>query len=218
MENTRMERLLDRTTLAALTIAATGAWIVTASTEDAMDFGPAPFLGSWTAMMAAMMLPSAAPLVLIYRRGASGSRTAALVAGYLLVWAALGVVAYAYMRSEVMAPAWAVLGLAGLYQLTPLKVACLRRCRTPVGFLVARFGREPFRIGLEHGAWCAGCCWALMVVLVAAGSMELAWAAVIAAVVLLEKLAPYGLVFARVTGIALLALAVTEGGFGWPGI
>lgn len=213
-----MERLLDRTTLGALTIAATAAWIVTASAQEAMDYGAVPFLGSWTAMMAAMMLPSAAPLVLIYRRGTTGSRTTALVAGYLLVWSALGVLAYAYMRSELMAPAWAVLGAAGLYQLTPLKTACLSRCRTPVGFLIARFGRDPFRIGLEHGAWCAGCCWALMVVLVAAGAMELAWAAGIAAVVLLEKLAPYGVVFARVTGVALLALAVAEGGFGWPGI
>jgi predicted metal-binding membrane protein len=213
-----MERLLDRATLGVLTIAAVGAWIVTASADEAMDLGAIPFLGSWTVMMAAMMLPSAAPLVLIYRRGSTGSRTFALVAGYLLVWAALGVLAYAYMRSELMAPAWAVLGLAGAYQLTPLKAACLRKCRTPVGFLLTRFGRDPLRIGIEHGAWCAGCCWALMVVLVAAGSMELAWAAGIAAIVLFEKLAPYGLVFARVTGLALVALAIAEGGFGWPGI
>jgi predicted metal-binding membrane protein len=213
-----MERLLDRATLGVLTIAAVGAWIVTASADEAMDLGAIPFLGSWTVMMAAMMLPSAAPLVLIYRRGSTGSRTFALVAGYLLVWAALGVLAYAYMRSELMAPAWAVLGLAGAYQLTPLKAACLRRCRTPAGFLVLRFGRGPLRLGLEHGAWCAGCCWALMVVLVAAGSMGLAWVAGLALLVSVEKLAPHGAVIARLAGVVLVVLAVTEGGWGWPGI
>lgn len=213
-----MERLLDRTTVAALTLTAAAAWLVTVQAADAMELGPVAFLGSWTAMMAAMMLPSAAPLVLLYRRSAPPGHALALAVGYLLVWSALGVLAYAYTSSEAMAPAWAVLALAGLYQLTPLKSACLRRCRTPVGFLIARYGRSPLRIGVEHGGWCAGCCWALMVVLVAAGSMGLAWAAAIAAVVLVEKLTPQGVHFARATGIALLALALTEGAFGWPGI
>ena len=217
-KNTLMERLLDRPTLAVLTLAAAAAWVVTVSVQDTMDLGPAPFLASWTAMMAAMMLPSTAPLVLLYRRGATGRGTAALAGGYLLVWATLGVVAYGYMSSDLMAPAWSVFALAGLYQLTPVKAACLRRCRTPVAFLLARFGRGPLRVGLEHGLWCAGCCWALMVVLVAAGSMRLAWAVGIAGVVLLEKLAPHGPVYARVTGGVLLALALAEGVSGWPGV
>lgn len=213
-----MERLLDRTTVAALTVTAAAAWLVTLRTAHEMELGAAAFLGSWTAMMAAMMLPSAAPLVLLYRRSAPAGQALALTAGYLLVWSALGLLAYAYMRSEAMAPAWAVFAVAGLYQLTPLKSACLRRCRTPVGFLVARYGRSPLRIGAEHGAWCAGCCWALMVVLVAAGAMGLAWAAGIAAVVLVEKLMPQGVVFARLTGVVLVALALSEGVLGWPGV
>ena len=216
-QNRRIARLLDRTTVALLTFGAAAAWLVTASAPDTMQLGLAAFLGPWTAMMAAMMLPSAAPFVLLYRRTAAGLQTAALAAGYLLVWSALGLLAYAYVSSELMAPAWSVFVLAGLYQLTPLKSACLRRCRTPAGFLLSRFGRNPLRIGIEHGAWCAGCCWALMVVLVAAGSMGLAWAAGIAAVVLVEKLAPHGPTYVSATGIVLLALAVTEGGFGWPG-
>jgi len=164
------------------------------------------------------MLPSAAPLVLLYRRGSTPQSTAALASGYLAVWATLGVLAYLFMQSELMVEAWIVFAAAGTYQLTPLKTACLHRCRTPVQFLLTRFGRSSLRIGVEHGAWCAGCCWALMVVLVVAGSMGLGWALGIAAVVFVEKLAPYGQHFARATGVALLALALTEGAFGWPGI
>lgn len=214
-----MERTLDRSTLTAAALAGivATAWAMTATLPDAMDLGPAPFLGSWTAMMAAMMLPSAAPLVLLYRRGTTPRRTAALAAGYLAVWAALGLLAYLYLESELMLAPWLVFGAAGLYQLTPLKAACLRRCRTPVDFLIVRFGRSPLRIGLEHGAWCAACCWALMVVLVAAGSMGLGWALGIAALVFVEKLAPRGPFLARAAGAGLLALALTEGAFGWPG-
>jgi predicted metal-binding membrane protein len=215
-----VERPLDRTVLTAAALAGVvaTAWAVTASAPDTMDLGPAPFLASWTAMMAAMMLPSAAPLVLLYRRGSTPQRTAALASGYLAVWAALGLLAYLYMQSELMVAPWIVFGAAGIYQLTPLKTACLHRCRTPVQFLLTRFGRSSLRIGVEHGAWCAGCCWALMVVLVVAGSMGLGWALGIAAVVFVEKLAPYGQHFARATGIVLLALALTEGAFGWPGV
>jgi predicted metal-binding membrane protein len=215
-----VERPLDRTVLTAALLAGVvaTAWAVTAGAPETMDLGPAPFLASWTAMMAAMMLPSAAPLVLIYRRGSTAQSTAALATGYLAVWAALGTLAYLYMQSELMAAPWLVFGAAGLYQLTPLKTACLHRCRTPVAFLLTRFGRSPLRLGLEHGVWCAGCCWALMLVLVAAGSMGLGWALGIAAVVFVEKLAPHGQQLARATGIVLLALALTEGVVGWPGI
>ena len=215
-----MERPLDRTVLTAAVFAGivATAWAVTATAPETVDLGPAPFLASWTAMMAAMMLPSAAPLVLIYRRGTTPASTAALASGYLAVWAALGLFAYLYMRSEAMVEPWLAFAAAGLYQVTPVKTACLHRCRSPVAFLLTRFGRSPLRIGIEHGASCAGCCWALMLVLVVAGSMGLGWALGIAAVVFVEKLAPYGQHFARATGIALLALALTEGVAGWPGI
>lgn len=216
-----VDRLLDRASIpaaAALAVLVAAGWIVTVASADAMDPSAPAFLALWTAMMAAMMLPSATPLVLLYRRSATGVRTGALTFGYLFVWAALGGIAYAYMQSEAMVPAWAVLGAAGLYQLTPLKAACLHRCRTPADFLILRWGRNPLRLGLEHGAWCAGCCWALMAVLVAAGSMGLGWVAALAALVFVEKLAPYGDVIARAAGVALVALAVTEGVWGWPGV
>jgi predicted metal-binding membrane protein len=103
------------------------------------------------------------------------------------------------------------LAAAGLYQLTPLKTACLEHCRSPADFLMQRWGRGPFRLGIEHGAWCLGCCWALMGVLVLVGMMGLAWVVGIAALVAVEKLAPRGLVWSRVTGVALLLAAVYLG-------
>ena len=178
-----------------------------------MDIGALPFLGAWTAMMTAMMLPSAAPLLLLYRRGSRAVDTAALGLGYLLVWGALGYAAYAYVMWGPMLPVWSVLAVAGVYQLTPLKGSCLKRCRTPADFLVRRYGRAPLLLGMEHGLWCAGCCWALMFVLVAVGSMSLAWAAGIAAVVLVEKVAPSGDRLARLGGIVLVLLALLEGAF-----
>lgn len=214
-----MERVLARVTIPTLTglvgLVAL-AWLLTLASTDMMEPSAPLFLGAWTAMMVAMMLPSAAPFVLLYRVGATGSRTTVLTAGYLLVWAAFGVLAYAYMRSGVMIPAWIVLGAAGVYQLTPLKAACLRKCRTPADFLIARWGRGPLRLGLEHGAWCAGCCWALMAVLVVVGAMGIAWVAVLAALVLLEKLAPHGTAVARAAGVLFIILALTKGAFAWP--
>ncbi len=202
----------------AVALLATAGWVVTVRSSELMDPSAPVFLGLWTAMMAAMMLPSAAPLIVLYRRGASAAQTAFMTAGYLLVWAVLGSLAYAYMRSGAMVPAWLVFGAAGVYQLTPLKAACLRRCRTPADFLILRWGRDPLSLGIEHGGWCAGCCWALMVVLVVAGSMGLWWVAGLALLVLLEKRAPQGELIARVTGVVFVALALTEGVFGWPGI
>jgi predicted metal-binding membrane protein len=214
-----VERVLDRATIPTLTGLAgliVVGWLVTLASLDMMDPSPPMFLGAWTAMMVAMMLPSAAPFVLLYRVGATPSRTAMLTAGYLLVWAALGVLAYAYMRSGVMIPAWIVLGGAGVYQLTPLKTACLRKCRTPADFLIARWGRSPLRLGVEHGAWCAGCCWALMAVLVVVGSMGIGWVALLAALVFLEKLAPRGDAVARAAGVVFIVLALTKGALAWP--
>ena len=194
------------------------AWVVTVSQSDLMDPSAPAFLGVWAAMMTAMMLPSASPLVLLYRRSATAVRTAGLTLGYLAVWAAIGVLAYAYMQSDLMIAPWVVLAAAGIYQLTPLKTACLRRCRTPADFLILRWGHSPLRLGAEHGAWCAGCCWALMVVLVVAGGMGLAWVAGLAALVFVEKLAPHGDLVARIGGVVFIVLALTEGALGWPGI
>lgn len=186
----------------------------------------APFLGAWTLMMAAMMLPSAAPMVLLHRvslRGSSALRSlaqsAVFVGAYLVVWGSIGVVVWAAgLLVEMAVPMDArpygvavVLLVAGAYQLTPLKRACLRACRTPADFLVTHWYGGRFataRLGLAHGVYCLGCCWALMAVFAAAGAMSLAWALAVAAVVFAEKLLPRGMLVARLTGIALIIGAV----------
>jgi predicted metal-binding membrane protein len=182
----------------------------------------------WAAMMAAMMLPSATPLVLLYagairRRTEQGSPAAiyALAAGYVLVWAGFSVGATLLQRllakllvlTPMMEPSspWAaplLLALAGIYQLTPLKLACLRSCRSPIGFLGSRWrpgAAGAFRMGLEHGAYCVGCCWALMLLLFAGGVMNLWVILALTVWVAVEKLAPFGRQSARVSGGMLLA-------------
>ena len=203
---------------AVLAVGVVAAWVGVVATRDAMAgagaAGAAAFLAAWLVMMAAMMLPSAAPLVLVYRRAASGGAAVALVAGYLGVWLAIGAVAYTVARAvgePTAAVAAAVLAAAGLYELTPLKSACLRRCRSPVDFLMQRWRRgrlAALRLGGEHGLYCVGCCWALMAVLVAAAAMSLAWVAVLALVVFVEKTLPHGQTTARILGLALVGLAV----------
>jgi predicted metal-binding membrane protein len=188
------------------------------------------FVGAWAVMMAAMMLPSALPMILLYRTAARNQAargnpllpTWALVAGYLLVWVVFGVPVYiasqvvgAVVGSDLAVARWAPYGVAvvllaaGLYQFTPLKRVCLRACQSPLGFLMRhwRAGRlGALRMGADHGAYCAGCCWALMAVLVAAGAMGLAWVLLIALVVAAEKLLPWGQWATRATGVALLGL------------
>ena len=189
--------------------------------------GAVGFVGGWVVMMAAMMLPSAAPLVLLYRAAGPDARaahTVQLVAGYLLAWAVFGAFVYAAQRalgaaihsSSTLSDArpYAVAGIlaiAGVYQFTPLKQACLRQCRAPLDFLMQRW-RGPgalgaLRLGVEHGTYCVGCCWGLMGVLVVAGSMSLIWVVLIALVVFVEKLTPFGERGAQVTGAALGLLA-----------
>jgi predicted metal-binding membrane protein len=189
-------------------------WVLLFAMGDGMPMGAGLWLGAWTVMMAAMMLPSAAPLVLLYGRRSDTLASTLLMAGYLLTWAFVGLAAYAVdMRlpdpgNGVVA---AVLIAAGIYQFTPLKSACLRRCRSPVDFLVTHWqaGRlGALRIGLEHGAYCVGCCWALMAVLVVAGAMGLVWVVAIAAAVAAEKLLPGGPWLGRVGGIALLVAGI----------
>jgi predicted metal-binding membrane protein len=188
-----------------------------------MDQALGPFLGTWTVMMAVMMLPSATPMILLHRLGAEGRMrtelwSAAFVAGYLLVWASVGIVVWgAGMAANTIAmpeqrasAVAAILLLAGVYQFTPLKSTCLRACRTPADFLLTHWHRGlagQLRLGVEHGLYCLGCCWAVMALFVGVGAMSLVWAMGIAAVVLLEKLLPRGVAFGRIAGTLLVAAA-----------
>src|SRR5256714_3387683 len=151
------------------------------------------FLVAWLAMMTAMMFPAISPVVRLYGRAAAAGRVAplpAFVAGYIAVWTALGLPGYLGWR-VLMDPiadgrAWAgrlaggVLIIAAVWQVTPLKSVCLRHCRSPISFFL-RFGRSvtrplgALRMGARHGLYCLGCCWALMAVLVAVGTMGVAW-------------------------------------------
>jgi predicted metal-binding membrane protein len=184
--------------------------------------------GMWAVMMVAMMLPSAAPMILMFatinrrrlERGQAPQVSTGLFAlAYVCAWTAFSVVAalgeWGLRSSELLTGATLtplagglVLILAGLYQLTPLKYACLVRCRTPLGFLMAgwREGRlGALTMGLRHGAFCVGCCWLLMALLFVSGMMNPAWIALIAGFVLAEKLVPGGKLVSWVAGIALLA-------------
>jgi predicted metal-binding membrane protein len=185
------------------------------------------FVAAWAVMMAAMMLPSALPMIGLYaatQRNAGGARPVAVAVGvftliYLGLWAATGVpiylasVALSAIGSGVLAYVVAgVLVVAGLFQLSPLKQVCLRRCRSPLGFYLGhwrRGWRGSLAIGWAHAAYCLGCCWALMVVLVVAGAMGLVWVLLVSAVVAAEKLLPRGEWLARVTGVALVVLGLT---------
>lgn len=185
----------------------------------------------WAAMMAAMMLPSASPFVLLYataetrRPPSPGIRKLhALVGGYLLVWGLFSLAATALQwllaRSGLLTPmlepatshlAAGLLLVAGIYQWTPRKLACLQYCRTPLALLAAprREGaRGAFALGTEHGVHCLGCCWALMLLLFAGGVMSLAVILALTALVAVEKLAPFGVYSARVSGALLVAAAV----------
>jgi predicted metal-binding membrane protein len=203
---------------AGLVLVTVAAWIfVIATSGDDMDMMPSAgaYIGSWTLMMAAMMLPSVAPFALLYARGASTSAAPGLLAlGYLGVWALVGIPAYALDRAlgiEHPTATAAVLIAAGLYQLSPLKQACLSKCRSPVDFLVQHWRPGlggAFRLGAHHGAYCLGCCIALMAVLVVAGGMGLAWVAAIALVVAAEKLLPHGPLLGKIGGVGLIAAGI----------
>jgi predicted metal-binding membrane protein len=195
---------VDRTTAIALValIAASGvAWAGLVAYEPPMGF--LGFAAAWTLMMAAMMLPSIAPLWLLYR----GSRVW-LAIGYLAVWSAVGVVPYLAMEQGMGFALPVVLGAAGVYELSPLKSVCLRRCRDPVTFLMQHYRSGALRLGIEHGIWCLGCCVGLMAVLVLAASMQLVWAVVIAAAVFVQKVLPAGELSARLIGVGLLGAAL----------
>ena len=212
------------------TMLGASAWMMTA------DWDVAHLLllwAMWAVMMTAMMLPSAAPFVLLYAdavRGKAGDGTGALAvyavaAGYLLVWGAFSVAATVVQRllseAMVLTPMMesgtpvmtaAVLALAGVYQLTPLKRTCLRVCRSPLSYLLRHWrpGRlGALRMGIEHGAYCLGCCWALMLLLFAGGVMNVTVIVALTLWVIAEKYVPFGDWTARASGIALLALAAS---------
>ncbi len=173
------------------------------------------FAGLWATMTAAMMLPSAAPTVALVARIAGRARAAApFVAGYLLLWCAVGLAAYGLLRvlpgfSRPELVAGVAIAAAGGYQLTPLKRSCLRRCRTPLGFVVHRWRDGPLgplALGVEHGLVCAGCCVGLMAIVFAVGLMSLAAMAVVTVVVAAEKLLPGGERLSAALALGLVAL------------
>jgi len=229
---------------ALLLVAAAGAWAGTVALArgmtgmtGTMGLGLAVFVPVWTLMMAAMMLPSVSPVASLYAKTVPANRPlriAGLVAGYLAAWAAAGLPAFGLAwlagwltgRHPGAAHVLAVVVFAGagVYQLSRLKDRCLAHCRSPLGLLLhygsyrGRF--RDLRAGAHHGGYCLGCCWALMVILIAVGVMNLAAMVALAAVVLIEKAWRWGRAFGRLAGVAALALAVAMIWFPWlaPGL
>ena len=219
------------TVLVALAVAA---WIATIAWIRADDMGAMPgtmdmsvieFVVMWGLMMAAMMLPSVAPFIGTYQATVREHRTIRLVAlgaGYLLVWTVVGIAAYvvaswfgelaADRPGAAQAAAVATFALVGVFQLTPLKLRCLSHCRSPLGHLMHYLGyRGPLRdvrAGASHGLFCLACCWALMLLMIAFGVMNVAAMVGLAIVIAVEKMWRYGEGFARAVGVACLLFAV----------
>ena len=195
--------------------------------------GATLFLPMWTVMMAAMMLPAMMPMVLtfstIYRNRRATSQayvpTWVFLAGYMIIWALSGVPGYltkvgleslvdqfpSFQSMAAVVGGLVLIG-AGLYQLSPLKDRCLSHCRTPLGFILHDW-REGYRgtllMGIHHGWYCLGCCWALMVVMFPVGVMNLVWMGGLAALILVEKLVPHARWVTRFSGLALIAAGVS---------
>jgi predicted metal-binding membrane protein len=217
------------------------AWAVTGDRMAGMDAGPGTDPGSlgfwltaWVVMMAAMMFPSIAPMVVMQARFAEGKRrageraeagtTALFVCGYLIVWAAAGLLGYVIIKAGE-AISWSFLAwdeagpyvaggvivAAAVYQLTPLKDVCLKHCRNPMMFVLTHWrpGRiGALRMGIDHGGWCVGCCWALMAALFAVGVMSIGWMVFIAALIAIEKLLPWRAVANRSVAVLLVVLGL----------
>ena len=224
-----------RLVLAAVLVAlAVFAWWSTIRSMGGMARSPGTdlgglgwFVGVWIVMMTAMMLPAVSPTVALYAqmtRQRGLARPIAFTSSYLFVWGGAGVAAYGVfaLGKRVLGPdlAWqsggrwlaaGLLGGAALYELTPLKDTCLVKCRSPFGFLMGTW-RDGIRgaagMGMKHGAWCFGCCWALMVALFALGVMSLVWMAVVAALITVEKVLPWRRIAVWSTTGLLLALAL----------
>jgi predicted metal-binding membrane protein len=219
--------------LALFALAAVG-WWWTADQMRGMDDGPWTalgtfgwFLGVWVVMMAAMMFPSISPTVALYARMTRQRlplAPVAFTAGYLLTWTAAGVAAFALAYGATRlgddALAWdnagrplagATLVVAAVYELTPLKNVCLGKCRSPLGFLLGSW-RDGLlgglRMGAKNGAWCVGCCWALMASLFALGVMSLTWMAFVAGLIAVEKVLPWRRTATYGTAAVLLLLGL----------
>jgi predicted metal-binding membrane protein len=186
----------------------------------------------WSVMMAGMMLPSASPMLLLYamaaRRNAASApvavRVYAMAAGYVTVWILFSLGATALQRTlsawllitpmMTTATPWAagaILVAAGLYQFTPFKIRCLDTCRSPLAFIATRWRNGTdgaFRMGFDHGLYCVGCCWALMLLLFVGGVMNLVVIGALTIAVLIEKVAPFGVYVTRLSGVALVAFGV----------
>jgi predicted metal-binding membrane protein len=221
----------------ALVLLAILGWFVTIDQARGMGVGPGTmglalpaFIALWVVMMAAMMFPSVAPIAIMWSRTIRAKSTGAerawrigtFVAGYLIAWAAYGVLAFlALLGTERLveeapdAAHWLGVGIfamAGAYQLTPMKDACLRHCRSPMMSLLHyanyRGRMRDLRVGVHHGLYCVGCCWGLMLVLVAVGVMNIPAMIALAAVIFLEKLWKRGWLLTRAVGVAFLVIAV----------
>lgn len=213
-------------TLILVALAAAAWWLTATMSADTMMtlMSLGPFLLAWALMMAAMMLPAVTPVVRLYHRAAAAGRLAPsgfFVSAYLVVWALTGLPIYLLWRALSMPVAegetWALrlagatVLLAGAYQLTSLKQACLRHCRSPMSYFLRLQGslQRPggaFRAGVLHAAYCGGCCAALMVVLVAAAAMSLWWAVLIALGVFVERNLSWGTEFSKGLGVLLVVL------------
>jgi predicted metal-binding membrane protein len=215
-------------------------WVVTGERMGGMDAGPGTDPGSlgfyvtaWVVMMAAMMFPSIAPMVHMYRRINDRRReagrtqlgaTSLFVAGYLVSWTAFGLAAYGlielFRSLSIDALSWnsggryvagGIILIASIYQLTPAKDACLMRCRSPLTFVHGNWRNGyggALRMGVEHGAWCVGCCWALMAALFALGVMSVGWMVFVAALIAIEKLLPWKAVANQSIAALLVALGL----------
>jgi predicted metal-binding membrane protein len=220
--------------VAALFAVAAAGWVWTARQMRGMDAGPWTglgslgwFLGIWLVMMAAMMLPSVAPTVTLYTRiTKERSRLSPwlFTGGYLLTWVLAGLAAYvlglaatslaggslAWDRSGRMIAA-ATLVAAAVYELTPLKNVCLAKCRSPLGALLGSWRDGPrgaVRMGARNGAWCVGCCWAMMASLFALGVMSLTWMAFVAGIIAAEKALPWRRGITSMTAVLLASIGV----------
>ncbi len=234
----RRDRLWMLGAVAALTLVA---WMYLVAMAAGMDAGAAMAMRPWTPgyaammflmwviMMVGMMVPSAAPVMLLHarvrrRRGGRVADTGVFLSGYLVAWTlfSAGATALQWGLAELalLSPAMAatspafgatVLVAAGVYQFTPWKNACLSHCRSPIDFLARRWRHGAggaLRMGIEHGAYCVGCCWLLMAILFVVGVMDLLWVAAIAAFVLVEKVAPAGRQLTRIGAAGLIIAGV----------
>jgi predicted metal-binding membrane protein len=220
--------------VAVLFALAAVAWWSTVDRMRDMDAGPWTalgtfgwFLGAWFVMMTAMMLPSVAPTVALYSRMTKARSPVSpllFTTGYFVVWGAVGALAFAVaaggsvIAGDVLA--WDRAGrwiggvtllVAAVYELTPLKHVCLQKCRSPLGFLLGAWRDGPagaLQMGSRHGAWCVGCCWALMASLFALGVMSIAWMAFVAGLIAVEKILPWRRAATYGTAAILLALGV----------